>query len=38
MRRRDFVADLARAAALCAVVPNDWRVVFRHAEGAPWPA
>jgi alkaline phosphatase D len=29
MRRRDFVADLARAAALCAVVPNDWRVTFR---------
>ena len=29
MRRRDFVADLARTAALCAVVPNDWRVTFR---------
>jgi alkaline phosphatase D len=29
MRRRDFVADVARVAALCAVVPNDWRVTFR---------
>ena len=29
MRRREFVADLARVAALCAVVPNDWRVTFR---------
>ncbi|HKG92793.1 MAG TPA: alkaline phosphatase D family protein [Gemmatimonadaceae bacterium] len=29
MNRRDFVADLARAAALCAAVPNDWRVVRR---------
>jgi alkaline phosphatase D len=29
MNRRDFVADLARAAALCAVVPNDWRVTLR---------
>jgi alkaline phosphatase D len=29
MRRREFVADLARVAALCAVVPNDWRVRFR---------
>jgi alkaline phosphatase D len=28
MKRREFVADLARAAALCAVVPNDWRVTF----------
>lgn len=29
MRRREFVADLARVAALCAVVPNDWRVTSR---------
>jgi len=29
MRRRDFLGDLARAAALCAVVPNDWRVTTR---------
>ena len=29
MKRRDFVADLARLAALCAVVPNDWRVTAR---------
>jgi alkaline phosphatase D len=29
MRRRVFVADLARTAALCAVVPNDWRVTSR---------
>jgi alkaline phosphatase D len=29
MRRRDFVADFTRVAALCAVVPNDWRVTFR---------
>jgi alkaline phosphatase D len=29
MRRREFVADFARVAALCAVVPNDWRVTFR---------
>ena len=27
--RRGFLADLARAAALCAVVPNDWRVLLR---------
>jgi alkaline phosphatase D len=27
--RRDFLLDLARAAALCAVVPNDWRVITR---------
>jgi alkaline phosphatase D len=29
VKRREFVADLARVAALCAVVPNDWRVTFR---------
>ncbi len=29
MKRRDFVADFARVAALAAVVPNDWRVVYR---------
>ena len=29
MLRRDFLLDLARAAALCAVVPNDWRVITR---------
>lgn len=29
MDRRLFVTDLARFAALCAVVPNDWRVVHR---------
>lgn len=29
MRRRDFLTDLARLAALAAVVPNDWRVVLR---------
>lgn len=29
MDRRDFVADLTRAAALCAVVPNVWRVPSR---------
>ncbi|MFN2565809.1 MAG: alkaline phosphatase [Gemmatimonadaceae bacterium] len=29
MKRREFVADLARAAALCAVVPNGWRVSTR---------
>jgi alkaline phosphatase D len=29
MKRRDFLSDLARAAALCAVVPNDWRVLYR---------
>ena len=29
MKRRDFVADFARVAALAAVVPNDWRVVHR---------
>src|SRR5262245_41855439 len=26
MQRRDFLLDLARNAALCAVVPNAWRV------------
>ena len=29
MNRRDFFADLARTAALCAVVPNVWRVTTR---------
>ena len=29
MKRRDFLVDAARLAALTAVVPNDWRVVFR---------
>jgi alkaline phosphatase D len=29
MRRREFVGDLARLAALAAVVPNDWRITFR---------
>ena len=29
MKRRDFLADVARLAALSAVVPNDWRVVLR---------
>ena len=29
MDRRDFVSDLARLAALCAVVPNGWRVTSR---------
>jgi len=29
VNRRDFFADLARAAALCAVVPNVWRVTTR---------
>jgi alkaline phosphatase D len=29
MKRRDFLADIARLAALAAVVPNDWRVVLR---------
>ncbi|MEO7520978.1 MAG: alkaline phosphatase D family protein [Gemmatimonas sp.] len=28
MDRRDFLADMSRAAALCAVIPNGWRV--RH--------
>lgn len=29
MRRRDFLIDLTRYAALAAVVPNDWRVSHR---------
>jgi len=29
MLRRDFLSDLARVAALAAVVPNDWRVTRR---------
>jgi alkaline phosphatase D len=29
MKRREFVANRARSAALCAVVPNDWRVILR---------
>ena len=29
MLRRDFLIDLSRAAALCAVVPNAWRVTTR---------
>jgi alkaline phosphatase D len=29
MLRRDFLADLTRAAALCAAVPNEWRVARR---------
>ena len=29
MDRRVFVGDLTRAAALCAVVPNVWRVTSR---------
>ena len=29
MKRRDFLLDAARLAALAAVVPNDWRVTFR---------
>ena len=29
MDRRLFVSDLARYAALCAVVPNGWRVISR---------
>jgi alkaline phosphatase D len=27
MRRREFLVDLTRLAALAAAVPNDWRVV-----------
>ena len=27
--RRDFLSDLARAAAMCAIVPNAWRVTSR---------
>jgi alkaline phosphatase D len=48
MKRRDFLVDAARLAALASVVPNDWRVVFRPrfaddpfslgvASGAPTP-
>jgi alkaline phosphatase D len=29
MKRRDFLLDAARLAAMTAVVPNDWRVTFR---------
>jgi alkaline phosphatase D len=29
MRRRDFLSDVARLAALTAVIPNDWRVMLR---------
>lgn len=29
MQRRDFLADVARLAAMTAVIPNDWRVVLR---------
>lgn len=29
MDRRDFLADVTRTAALCAVVPNVWRVTSR---------
>ena len=29
MKRRDFLADVGRLAALAAIVPNDWRVVLR---------
>ncbi len=29
MDRRDFLSDLTRAAAFCAVVPNVWRVTAR---------
>ncbi len=29
MDRRDFLSDVTRAAALCAVVPNVWRVTTR---------
>jgi alkaline phosphatase D len=29
MQRRDFLIDVARLAAMCAVVPNDWRVIHR---------
>jgi alkaline phosphatase D len=33
MRRRDFLTDLTRYAALAAIVPNDWRVL-RHPHFA----
>jgi alkaline phosphatase D len=29
MKRREFLVDLARSAALCAAVPNGWRVTTR---------
>ncbi len=29
MRRRDFLVDVGRLAAMAAIVPNDWRVVHR---------
>ena len=29
MKRRDFLLDAARLAALTAVIPNDWRVTLR---------
>jgi alkaline phosphatase D len=29
MKRRDFLLDAARLAALTAVIPNEWRVTFR---------
>src|SRR5688572_27779849 len=29
MQRRDFLLDVARLAAMYAVVPNDWRVIHR---------
>lgn len=29
MERRDFLSDLTRTAALCAIVPNVWRVTTR---------
>jgi alkaline phosphatase D len=29
MQRRDFLLDVTRLAAMCAVIPNDWRVVLR---------
>jgi alkaline phosphatase D len=29
MLRRDFLVDVARLAAMTAIVPNDWRVVHR---------
>jgi alkaline phosphatase D len=29
MKRRDFLLDAARLAAMTAVIPNDWRVTFR---------
>lgn len=29
MERRRFITDIARYAALCSVVPNEWRVESR---------